>query len=424
MTDPVLRSAGVSPGATGTSCVIVKPVGLAVGDLMFAHVSAKELTTAIVAPANWTEVVQTTFTDRVRSALFWKFAVQDDVDATNFTFTTGSDSNLGAIAAIDGDIDTTTPIGAFSSKTNSYTGSQIVASTITPPVANSLMLILGSQRTIATVSNYAIATSNPASWTEAYDISTNLGSDTAIAMACASRPETTATGNGTATTSTGTYNIGFLVAISPAAGTTPVSDELQAIWNVRQAVSDTIQPVFNVRAVVSDTVQGIWHVRKTISDEIQAIWNVRAAISDELQAIWNIRFAVSDTVQGIWNVLSTASVSDTLQIIWHVRQAVSDEIQAKWNIRKTVSDSVQAIWHVRQAVSNTIQVIWNVAYTGLTTAVSSTLKIIWNVLCRSLKIVKTPLASGLNIESALSTGFTIESDLSSGLNITPDFVEK
>jgi len=50
-----LRSVGVSPGSSTTSCVIGKPVGLAVGDLMIAQVGYENSTgtiTGVSAPAN------------------------------------------------------------------------------------------------------------------------------------------------------------------------------------------------------------------------------------------------------------------------------------------------------------------------------------------------------------------------------------
>ena len=45
-----LRATGLSPGTSSTTCVIVKPVGLAVGDLMIAHVNSRVATNAHTAP--------------------------------------------------------------------------------------------------------------------------------------------------------------------------------------------------------------------------------------------------------------------------------------------------------------------------------------------------------------------------------------
>jgi hypothetical protein len=102
----------------------------------------------------------------------------------------------------------------------------------------------------------------------------------------------------------GKFRVSMYATYTAGGGSTAVSDELQAIWNVRAAVSDTVQAIYNVRAAVSDTLQAIWNVRTTVSDTLQAVWNIRATVSDTVQAIWNVRAVVSDTVQAIWNVLS------------------------------------------------------------------------------------------------------------------------
>ena len=77
---------GVSPGASSTTCVIVKPTNLAVGNLMLAHVGFGNTGTISAPDASWTSVFTTT-TTAGRSATFRKIATSTDVAATNFTFT-------------------------------------------------------------------------------------------------------------------------------------------------------------------------------------------------------------------------------------------------------------------------------------------------------------------------------------------------
>jgi len=72
-----LRSTGLSPGTSSTTCVITKPVGLATGDLMIAHVNSRVATNAHTAPdATWGAVTtqQATATRIVRSSLWRKIA--------------------------------------------------------------------------------------------------------------------------------------------------------------------------------------------------------------------------------------------------------------------------------------------------------------------------------------------------------------
>jgi len=211
------RSVGVSPGADNTSCVIVKPAGLAVGDLMIAQVVGRvEAHEAFTAPGGWTGIRQDFIEvyDPV-SALFWKIADAADVAASDFTFTApNAVSNRGAITAWYGH-DPTTPINANNGQFNDAS-TTVTSPGITPSVANCMILLFCAIGDNNTQSAYAIADDNPASWTEAYDLSSDLAADLGLSLGYATRPETSATGNGTATTSASDQNIGQLVAIAPA----------------------------------------------------------------------------------------------------------------------------------------------------------------------------------------------------------------
>ncbi|MBU2249582.1 MAG: hypothetical protein KKD77_22740 [Gammaproteobacteria bacterium] len=218
------RSVGQSPGADSTSCVIVKPVGLEVGDLMVAQVvgGRNDPMGAHTAPANWTEIRQDATVDAVlmlRTSLWWKIADSDDVAASNFTFTaTDAESNRGTITAWTGH-DAATPINANNGQFN--TASTTVTSPgITPSVANCMICLFCGINDNNTQSGYAIVTDNPASWSEAYDLPSDLTRDLGLSLGYALRPETSATGNGTATTSGSDWSTGQLIAIAPEAGVT------------------------------------------------------------------------------------------------------------------------------------------------------------------------------------------------------------
>lgn len=208
------RSVGVSAGADSTTCVIVKPAGLAVDDLMVAHVVSAERTTSHTSPENWTEIRQDVGESfNCRASLWWKIAVQADVDATDFTFTVGDQANLGAITAWYGH-DPITPINAHNGQANiaSFT---CTAPTITPSIADCEICLFCSVRNNTTISGYSIANNNPPSWTERYDQLTTEGFYCNTAMGSATRPETSATGSGHATISLSWPNVGQLVAIAP-----------------------------------------------------------------------------------------------------------------------------------------------------------------------------------------------------------------
>jgi len=225
-----LRSVGVSPGAASTLCVIVNPAGLTIGDLMIAQeVITFRLAddTDVYSPANWTEIRQDKWISgdyAFTSALFWKIADATDVAAADFTFTiveSLSNYNRGAITAWKtGTFNTVAPINAHNGQDNG-SSTTVTAPTITPSVENCMILMVCGIYDNNTQSNYAIVTDNPASWDEAYDISLDSGADVALSMGYALRPETSATGNGTATTSGSDINIGQLLAIAPA-GAVPI----------------------------------------------------------------------------------------------------------------------------------------------------------------------------------------------------------
>ena len=97
---------------------------------------------------------------------------------------------------------------------NSSTNTPTFTTGVTPSVANSYLIFVYFSSFTHTVSSYAITTDNP-SWTEITDIS-EATPDMTMALAYASRPETTATGNFTCTTST-THadHFGRLIVLSP-----------------------------------------------------------------------------------------------------------------------------------------------------------------------------------------------------------------
>jgi len=79
---------GVSPVATSTTCVVVKPANLAIGNLMIAHIGFAG-GGAISAPdATWTLLQTGTTTGTVGTVtVFYKIATSTDVATTDFTFT-------------------------------------------------------------------------------------------------------------------------------------------------------------------------------------------------------------------------------------------------------------------------------------------------------------------------------------------------
>jgi len=345
-----LRSVGQSAGADSESCVIVKPVGLAVGDLMIAHVVGTETglslnMAAFTSPVNWTEIRQDYWHEvggRVRSALFWKIAVQADVDATNFTFTTpGAESNRGTITAWTGH-DSTTPINANNGQGND--GSTTVTSPgITPSVANCMICLFCGILDNNTQSSYAIATSNPASWAEAYDLPSDLSQDLGLSLGYALRPETSATGNGTATSSGSAENIGQLVAIAPPAAVVALSAVSAGVCLVSAAIA--VAHSLSALSAGVASVSGALKVAHSLAALSQGVCSVTANLTNTkwLRAV----IAGEATVSGFLRVAralsavsaGVASVSGALRVLRGLSATI------------TCSSTVTAsLFHVRKAI--------------------------------------------------------------------------
>ena len=214
-------SIGTSAGATSANCVIPKPSGLAVGNIMIAHCGWGNRTspTAVTPPAGWTEIHFSASGASIAGYSAWKIATSSDVAASDFTFTidgSGDAVNKGVIMRISGGRETT--IATVSNEASTGPTSTVTVGTITPTEANSFLVFLvaaGVPTSPITVGTYAIATSNP-TWTEQYDENYDSGSTAVtIAAATATRPETTATGNWTASISQSEHHASHVFAIYP-----------------------------------------------------------------------------------------------------------------------------------------------------------------------------------------------------------------
>lgn len=212
-----IQSIGTSPGANSGSCVIVAPTGIVLGDILIAHINFYGAGTGVTAPSGWTEIAKPVLGGGIMYTGY-KIATATEVSASDFTFTSSggtATANLGKITRINGGRESNIGYAKSNASSGGGTGTAITVGTITPSVADSLIMFFvggGDQQTSYT--SYAMATSNP-TWTEAYDSAFNGFVDTGLAMAYAVRPQTTATGNNTATQSFNVFWAGQVVAIEP-----------------------------------------------------------------------------------------------------------------------------------------------------------------------------------------------------------------
>ncbi len=218
------QSIGTVTYASGNTVTIPKPSGLAVGDLMVAMVHQKDVDTATCTLAGWTAIdtMDLNITSGDFAWTLYKVADAADVLLTQFVFVLNRTAYVaGAIFRIDGQA-ASSQINAHAwAEHSSNTTSHTYADTITPSVANCLLLIGVFNSGNVTNSGYAIATDNP-TWTEAFDVG-SAGAARAFAGAYANRPETSATGNSASTTSANDYSSSTIIAIAPLASSGPTN---------------------------------------------------------------------------------------------------------------------------------------------------------------------------------------------------------
>lgn len=212
----VESTSSATNGPAVTSVGVTKPTGLAVGDLLFACISANGAAgnPGLITPSGWTALTGQV-SDQCESNVFYKIADSSDVAASSFTFSTTSSSNIvaGLLLRLSGH-NPLTPVAASNGTTG--TSDTITITGVTPTISDSVLVQCGSASagTSVTFSGYAVATSNP-SWTEQFDA---IGDNNMRSyLATASRPEITATGNATVTIDNGSHNWrGFIVCVKAA----------------------------------------------------------------------------------------------------------------------------------------------------------------------------------------------------------------
>lgn len=241
--------------------VITKPSGLAVGDTMVAGIFFNNDDTgsgSIATPAGWTQVStdgNTAFSLKV----FTKLADSADVAASNFTFTQTGDTTYHLI----GHIVRISEFGLIAGETSEFSTTSgtatVIAPTFTPTRANTLFLAFAAQSLSggATPNNVSVAltTDNP-TWTERAEANANDGTyDSALAAYTATRAETTATGNITATFA-GTA-AGNLKALSVISISSQINGDITPTTYVNAYAYSPINATSYAEAYVTDPTDNI-----------------------------------------------------------------------------------------------------------------------------------------------------------------------
>lgn len=251
-------------GGTLVSTIVVnKPSGVVDGDLMvaFIHTTFNNSAQSLTAPAGWTLVRTTESSPGSAGSCIKSYTKIASSEGSGYTWTfiTALGAWCGGSILRITDHNSSTPV-LTSNGASGGTGTSISAAcTVTPTNGNQLILMAFYGRSVAsttTVSAYAVATSNP-TWTELYDVSSS-GTGGSMALAYATRPEDTATGNASLTTSTSLATdsviqmvvIDRVYAFSSTLSETVTCTDTGTINNVgfNLTVSDSITPTDTVVA--------------------------------------------------------------------------------------------------------------------------------------------------------------------------------
>ncbi len=258
-------STTVAP-TTASSIALTKPSGLAIGDLMVAHLLLTVGQTVSSAPTGFTfKDTATDSTSLFTSDIYYKTADSGDVAASTFTFTlSGSSSCGGALLRVSGATSSTSISEYGEANIVVSTTTPSFANTVTPHVASSLLLFMITHANASAISAYAVATSNP-SWTEVYDV---VGGVRGLACAWAVRPEVTATGNSSVTCSSTNQITSQMLVIMPTFLST-ISDSTTVTDTVQQMVA-----VFPTDSVTpTDTITAIKQKTWATLDKIATTWS-------------------------------------------------------------------------------------------------------------------------------------------------------
>ena len=180
---------------TGTSTLVTKPTGLAVGNLMLAHGAGRDSNFTFTPPAGWTELDKSSDGDVV-TYLWYKVAVAGDVAGANFDFVSNQSGRerFAAVTSIRGTLKTD-PLSPDTDTNGS--GNTITIGTITPDQEKHMVFLFAANAEESlTFDSFSIATDDP-SWTTVYNTSYGGSRDGNRFYAYGARDSVNATGNAT-----------------------------------------------------------------------------------------------------------------------------------------------------------------------------------------------------------------------------------
>lgn len=261
------QSASSSGWVTVSPLSINKPSGTADGDLLVMIIANSNSAMTVATPSGWTLLSRKqSSASNITINTFWKIASSEPS-----SYTIAQAETVGAILRISG-FEVSSPVDTFASDEVSNSANPVFTNgDITPSISDSLLLFIAVCNNVNVptgISNYAIVTSNP-SWTEQAQLQSSTYG--ILAVATASRPQTTSTGDPSCTLDNGsssTDSACMMVAIKRQ-----ISFSADILDNL--SVSD-ITPVVsrNILVNILDTI--------LTSDSISALKEIWSSVSKSI----------------------------------------------------------------------------------------------------------------------------------------------
>jgi len=189
------NNSGWVDGSSTQNCVVTKPSGLALNDIMILLFSQEAVDGWGTTPSGWTQIAtysQGTVDEVMQNFVMYKIADSSDVAATNFTFVASASSTTHAAALyrISGGDISRSQVSTGNTDNQAY----ISVAGITPNEENSLFMFLNALSDQAnTPNNHVIETGNT-TWNIVTSITTTLGVDHGLEAAYGNRSQKTNTG--------------------------------------------------------------------------------------------------------------------------------------------------------------------------------------------------------------------------------------
>lgn len=144
-------------------------------------------------------------------------------------------------------------------------------------------------------------------------------------------------------------------------GTTPVNDDLEAKWDIRNLVNDDLEAEWDIRNLVYDDIQALWDILNLVNDDLELEWDILNSVNEDIEAEWDIRELVNEDIEAVWDIESSAIlVNEDIQALWDIRNLVNDDLEAQWDITNLISDDLEAEWDILNSVNDDIEAVYDI----------------------------------------------------------------